>query len=117
MVFEASDAAGGGFFGALGIGVVTSDAFAVGVTAVPNPVDDADWDGWMWHQFVSVHTITATIADGVNAQGVYARVPIDTKAMRKIPLNETVFLSLQVAEAISATMEVFADSRMLLKLP
>ena len=115
MFMEAAPAIGDGFVGAVGAGVVTSDAFAVGVTAVPNPVDDADWDGWLYHRFYSLHHSTATISNGVNAGREAWEV--DSKAMRKLPSNETFFLSIQTVEQGAAQIEVFFDSRVLLKLP
>ena len=106
-----------GYHGAVGIGVVTSDAFAVGVTAVPNPLADANWDGWMYHRFFDVHAISATIGEGVNAQALVAQIEVDTKAMRKLPLNETVFMSMEVVEDGTSTLAVRFDSRLLVKLP
>ena len=43
-----------GFRGAFGICIVSEDAFGIGATAVPDPVADAGWDGWLWHQFYSL---------------------------------------------------------------
>ena len=39
--------------GAVGIGKVTVNAVAVGISAIPHPGADADWDGWMYHSFFS----------------------------------------------------------------
>jgi len=70
-----ASAAGDGFSGATGICVVAEDAFAVGVTAVPKPLDDLDSDMWMWHHFFDVHALTVTLTDGVNAVGAHLRIP------------------------------------------
>ena len=74
--------AGDGFEGALAIGLVSNEAVAAGAAAVPNPLTDANFDGWIWHHFFDVHSVTATIADGVNANAVVQRIEIDSKAMR-----------------------------------
>jgi len=114
VVLEAVSAIGGGFIGALGIGIVTADAFAIGQTAMPQPITDINWRGWLAYQFFSLHSTTATIADGGNTNRI--SFDIDSKAMRKFPLNETIFASVQVFEVISSQIEVFFHSRILVKL-
>ena len=114
LALTAADAALSGFNWAFGLGIVTSDAFAVGVTAVPNPFDDADWPGWMWHQQGSLISLTGTIG---SSQDAIQGMPIDVKSSRKLRLNEIVFASLQVGEIGTATMQARFGSRMLSKLP
>ena len=114
---ETATAAGDGFHGAYALGVVTADAFNVGITAVPKPIDDIDWDGWMVHGFFDVHSVTSTLADGVNLNAVHFDKEIDGKAMRKFGLNDVLFGIVQVVENGAATLEVFFDSRLLFKLP
>ena len=67
-----------GFSGAFGIGIVTTDAFTVGITAMPTPLDDMDWDGWMFHQFVDVRT-TGTFDKLMST--LNKDYPVDSKAM------------------------------------
>ena len=105
-----------GFHAVLGMCVVTNDAFAIGVTAVPNPMDDADWDGWMYHRFFDLHAKGATPSFLLENQTVI-QFEVDTKAMRKLPLNETLLMSMQLIEVGAAGISVFFDSRMLVKLP
>jgi len=109
-------AANEGFHCAIGICVVTVDAFTVGVTAVPNPIADMSWDGWLYHRFFDVHSISGTIADGVNAGTVGINFEVDSKAMRKIGINEVVVATLEVIENGTAVMEVYFDTRILVKL-
>ena len=115
-VLKAATAAGDGFIIGLGLAVVTSEAFAVGVTVVPGPLTDNDWDGWFWHHVTGLRASTATIADGVNAVGAFVRVDIDSKAMRKIDVGEVVMGIVEVIESGTATMEFNADTRQLIKL-
>ena len=118
LVLKTSSTAGGGISGAFGIAVCTNDAFAVGVTAVPDPVADAGWNGWAYHYFFGVHSLTATIADGVNAGAVYDRHVIDGKAMRKLADDMTYYGVIEVSEEIgSVACDVHFDSRVLFKLP
>ena len=112
----ASSVGGAGFDCAVGIGISSTDAFVdVGVTALPNPFDDLGWP-WIYHRMFSVLATTATIADGSNAAGIYHQFDIDSKAMRKMGPNETIWMSLQTVERGTATMLVGAFSRMLVKL-
>jgi len=118
LVLHVSSLAAGGFLGAAGIGITTAAAFAAGVGSMPSPITELDWDGWMWHHFYDVHSVTATIADGANAGAVYQRVLIDSKAMRKFRTDEVVFGIWENAEEIgTATVTIHANSRMLFMLP
>jgi len=109
-------AAGDGFFGAVGIGIATSAAIAIGVTAVPTPLTEEDWEGWMWHSYFDVRATTATIADGVNAAGVVANLVIDTKAMRKFSSEMTLYGATEVVESGTALLELQGSTRALFKL-
>ena len=111
-----SDVVNGGFFGAVGIGVFTDEAFTAGAGSIPSPLTDSDWNGWMWHNFWSVRSVTATVGDGVNAFSAYQRIEIDTKAMRKIDSGMIVCGVIDQTETPNATAEVHADTRMLAKI-
>ena len=111
------DAAGSGYHCALGICLVNDDAFGIGVTAIPDPVDDVSFDGWIYHRFFDVHAVTATEADGSNAVAAAVQFEVDSKAMRKWDDFMTLVAVLQVVENGAATLQVFFDSRMLVKNP
>ena len=115
-ILTAAGSPGDGYRGAHGIAVVQDQAFGIGLTAVPNPLDEADWDGWLWHSFFDVCAVMGTIADGVNAVGCISDIEIDSKAMRKWGSNQTIMGITQVVESGVAVLEVFADTRMLAKL-
>ena len=103
-----------GFDGAVGVGIVTSEAFAVGQTAMPDPLDDSDWDGWLWHQFYHYKgglTLSSTL---VTSPRIYQ---IDSKAMRKVDQGDTIFCNIAAVETNVASMQVGVDSRCLFKLP
>jgi len=104
---------GDGFFGAVGIGLATSAAVAAGIASVPTPITESGWDGWLWHSFVSVHGGITLIAN----ESSHQRVEIDSKAMRKVQDDMTLFAAFEVVEIGSAVMSVFLDTRMLSKLP
>ncbi len=96
--------------GAYGIGIVSDEAFAAGAASIPGPWSNKDWGGWFvwlpisWRfEFIS--------GVGVLQAGITS--VIDSKAMRKIGLNETVVV---VAESQGSAFDVMDPFRMLLKL-
>ena len=117
LTIEAIAAAGDGFHGAFGLLKVTDEAFAAGITALPHPIDDVDYDGWWYHTFFDLHSITATIADGSNSDALSKRIEIDSKAMRKLKIGETLCGVVQVVEDGTSTITIFFDLRLLFKLP
>ena len=106
--------AGDGFHCALGIGIVNSDAFSVGVTTVLDPLADMDWDGWLYHRIFDVHAQTTSPG---GQDGEQISFEVDSKAMRKLTDGDVIFAALEVVEQGTATMNMFFDTRMLLKLP
>ena len=103
-----------GFDGAIGFGLVSDEAFAIGQTALPSPRSDSDWDGWMYHRYLSVHSLSTTIASEGRPGNV--DFEIDSKAMRKWSEGYTLAPIVEFVENGTATMEIWFDSRMLLKL-
>jgi len=115
MAYLKTGGADDGFHGALGIGIVTDDAFAIGVTAVPDPIDDMEWDGWLYHRFWDIHSRGTFSNDDGHINAVSFEV--DSKAMRKMTEGDTLFAIVQVVEAATATGSIWFDSRALFKLP
>ena len=113
---SASSVASGGFSGAVGVGICEQSAFAIGVTACPTPITEQDWDGWLFWEAFNVTTITATIGDGVNSTSLIVRIPVDSKAMRKLNTGDTIYAVVQVAEVGTAILNTHFDSRILLAL-
>jgi len=116
VTLKTATAGGDGFTIGLGIGLVTLQAHTAGVTSVPGPLTDTDWDGWLYHAVGHVFATTATIADGVNAAGAVARFDIDSKAMRKFDEDADILIGvIEVTEHGTATAEFQANTRILLK--
>ena len=105
-------ASGDGYHGALGIGIISGDAFAAPV--FPDPLTESDWDGWMYHRFIDVHQ-GENLADGSRTPGSIS-FEVDSKAMRKVDETDVLFAALEVIEIGTANMDVFFDSRVLVKL-
>ena len=109
--------AGDGFTGAFGIGLATTAAIAVGVSAVPTPITEQDWDGWLYWTPFWCRGVKASSTDGANAVSGAFRQEIDSKSMRKVGESMSFYAAFEVVETGSAVMEFMHDSRMLFKLP
>ena len=111
-------AAGDNFVGAFGVGIATDQAFAIGVSALKIPITDQDWDGWLYWQAIQLIAAEPTEQFG-NAGTASMVVQVDSKAMRKVNLGDTVYGVIEVVEGGGggSTILSFFDSRLLFKLP
>ena len=111
---SAATAVTDGFGGAIGVAVVTDRAFAAGIGSIPTPLTSDGFDGWLWHSFFEVHA-------GVSADitGPYAtqRFDVDSKAMRKLTVGQTICAVIEIVEDPTAVLDVYFNSRTLSKLP
>ncbi len=99
------------FVGAFAIGITTASAFAIGVTAVPTPLTEQDWDGWIyWVQY-------SVFGADLSAPAAIQRETIDTRAMRKLRQDDVIYGAVEDVETGAMTMQVTFDSRILRKLP
>ena len=107
-------ASGDGFHGAIGVGVASSAAFDTGLAALPTPITEANWDGWLYHSFWDMH---GQLAAGATALGDTQNfnLIVDSKAMRKVSDAMTLFAMVEVVEIGTAVVDLFFDSRLLLK--
>jgi len=122
IFLKSATTAAAGFHGAFGIGVGNTAAVAAGVGSIPTPIDEENWDGWLYHRYfscISHGVIDGTVSndgDAINATSAAVRIEVDSKAMRKLSIEQTVFGAIQVLEAGTATAEFFFNSRQLVKL-
>ena len=108
-----------GFIGAFGIGIATFAAVTAGGASVPTPITEQDADNWLFHRFISCVSPTSFASDTDPVGQVIPSVvqfEVDSKAMRKFPLEMAIYASLEVTEVGVATAQVFFDSRALFKL-
>ncbi len=68
------------YIGAYGACVISDQAAAIGVTAMPTPITDAGSDLWYVHQYMMGANIFTT--SGATMNGV--RYSVDSRAMRKV---------------------------------
>ena len=99
-------------FGALGMSVVSEQARAVGVTAVPAPITDEDSDLFFVHQFWAVQN---RFSSGVGFSQSTTTYAFDSKAMRKVAEGDAVAVVMQNASAL-AGVDYVLKFRMLFKL-
>ena len=119
---ESATTQGDGFHGAIGIARATLAALAIGVTAVPTPITEEGWDGWLYHQYFSINAggpitaaTTSDIQNQVNNVTAALRLEVDSKAMRKLTVDEGLYFAIEVIEFGTATMDFSFNSRMLFK--
>ena len=95
---------------AFGMCVVSDQAVAIGVTAVPTPVTDLASDLWFVHRYLMASY--SGIAGG--ARGIPYEV--DSKAMRKVDLGQDLISVAEVDLGIGAGVTMFIAGRILVKV-
>ncbi len=80
---------------AMGLIMVSENAAAAGTASVPNPLDDAGED-WIWfgHLWMSSGAEAA-----VNENSLFDRKEIDSKAMRRVKVSETLVFVASVCDS------------------
>ncbi len=111
LTMTTSDAAGAGFFGAMGLAMVSDEALAAGAGSIPSPLTALDFP-WVWHSFFDIRGNTATIADGVNAP-LKVLITIDNKGMRKQTPGQTLVGIIDQVESTNAVAELHSATRIL----
>ena len=123
LSLESATAGINGFWGAFGIGVATSAAIAAGAASVPTPITEQDWDGWLYWTAVQVYSSApldsgaAADLDNLSGRTAVQQIEIDSKAMRKLDVQDGLYGCLEVTEQGTAAMSWSVDTRILLKLP
>ena len=108
----------GGFGGAFGIGKARLSAFNAGIASLPSPIDEEEWDGWLFHKYFFLRTPTATIGDNINDMPGAVRFEIDTKAMRKVDLDDVIYGAIDMGDENGvAIAQWYFNTRMLIALP
>jgi len=85
---------------AMGLGLVSSDAAALGATAMPDPAAEADYP-WLWWKEFSMFSTFAIDGTGTDHSGqLQVRIPVDTKAMRRVKPGQTLVLTGQYVDVV-----------------
>ena len=107
---EGAVAAGDGWIGAFGIGIVFLPAFNVGITAIPGPLSRSTWEGWFVFQLFLATSSTI-------GSSVIENIVIDSKAARKVGEDEVIVAVVEATEIGGSALQVNFNSRLLFKLP
>jgi len=94
---------------AVGLCIVSDEAAAVGVTAIPRPYGDAESDFWFTHEFWAA---PISRADSTGFAKVDSRVILDSKGMRKMSEDQTIALVIENA-ATTGGVQFRLDLRIL----
>ena len=81
----------------MAIGIVSSDAVALGDTAMPDPADEPNYPWLYWRDHLLRYRIVGAQNDSSGIPGS-ARVTIDSKSMRKIKPRESLVLVAQYVD-------------------
>jgi len=113
LVQITSGGAGGSANFTSGLIVVIADALAAG--AVPSPLQDIGSD-WLWWSNRGLRTVNGGGAADDDYEGNTTRIPIDSKAMRKVGLNQALILvSAMQPEVLMIGVAIVGVIRVLLK--
>ncbi len=96
---------------ALGLIIISNEAFAAGAGSIPAPGNDEDAD-WLWHNYVGLSSLAEA---AVQSDALFARVEIDSKAMRKVKPQQTLAFLAEVllTEDQTGTLDVLYGVRIL----
>jgi len=88
---------------AIGLAIVSARAVAAGAASLPRPATEGSYP-WLWHGW----SITSSVA-GLVADGMLARLEVDSKAMRKVKETEVMALVFEVCESVDQGGSVQLD--------
>jgi len=100
-------------WGALGLAVVSDQAVAIGVTAVPTPATDAGSEFWFLHQFIAAE-FSFVSGSGFDANGGKTYL-LDSKAKRKVGVGEDIIMVGELVSGLSNGFILSVAGRMLIK--
>ena len=99
----------------LGLIVVSLDAFNIGATALPSPIDDVDSE-WIWHQIFQPAVAFAAYS-ATDFQEYVQNFMIDSKAMRVLHPDDVIaFIADGLQLSGSPVSDIAAGVRLLVKL-
>ena len=100
----------------MGLTVVSSDAFNIGLTALPGPISDSER---MWQVWQPAAVIAQAVAPNQEAFGIAQSQPVDSRGMRKMKAGDVlaaVFEGEQLAATTGTIVRVAYTLRMQFKL-
>ncbi len=102
------------YFGSIGAAVVSDQASAIGVTAVPTPETDRGSDlFFLYESLVGGITVPGTPVELLDSEGRFLQ--FDSRAMRKVEEGQDIVFVKETG-AISSGANIFLAGRFLIKL-
>ena len=101
--------------GAIGFAVVSDQAEAIGITALPKPVADNDSNLWFVHQWMMGFFDFGTAASFIEQTGQGQNYVIDSKAMRKVEDGQDVVLVHELSTVLGDGQIIRVAGRLLIK--
>ncbi len=98
----------------IGLCVVSDQASAIGITAVPTPITDLGSDLWFVHQLVFSSFLFASAVGFVEPAGGISRT-IDSRAMRKVNDAEDVLVVAESNLTLGSGLTLMVGGRLLIK--
>ncbi len=98
---------------AVGMCVVSDQASAIGITALPTPLTDLASDLWFVHQLIFNNFVFADATGFVESAG--EQVEVDSKAMRKVNDDEDVVVVAEIDTALANGASMILAGRVLIK--
>jgi len=96
---------------AFGFAVVSDQATAVGVTAIPTPLTDLASDLWYLHQII--YADESVVTDRTRPQ---TRVSVDSKAMRKVDIGQDIVIVAEIDAVTGSGAVLISGGRFLVKV-
>jgi len=96
----------------IGAAVVSDQANAIGVTAVPTPITDLGSDLWFMHQLMMTSIVVLDATGTTTEDKTYS---IDSKSMRKVNDDQDVIIAAEFSGTGSG-LSIFTGGRLLLKM-
>ena len=102
----------------IGMAVVSENAAGAGSTAVPAPITDIGWNGWLWHWTGALTANSSATTDVATSPAGIVRIPVDSKAMRKFKNMDILICVIEADDEVgTATANMTVNTRILVKLP
>ena len=97
--------------GAIGCGVISETASTLGITAIPSPVTDPEWDWFVYQGLRANFNFFDSTGFDATASNHFV---IDSKAMRKVGIDEDLVMVIALGTASGAVVGI--EGRTLVKL-
>ena len=90
----------------VGLGIISSDAFAAGAGSVPEPATESEYPWMYWYSTPLRVADFSAIATEASQIAAASRLVVDSKAMRKVKPGESLVWVIETSAAIAINVTV-----------